>query len=411
MKETQFRLVAPVEGGDVQYAEERPTASEVIALFQASGLAGPWDQPKRVQRMIDEAQCVLTARAEGRLVGLVRVLTDYVHTATVADLAVRSEVECLGIGSELLGRATAAFPGVKFIAQTGWQTDRFFLTNGFAPAVGMVLTRTQTRYEQLSEGRPRVVTAADPTGRPDRDVQALPASAPPRPRFRLSLIGGFGLTADGRSEQLFTNGQRLIAFLALQARTVPRSFVAGTLWPEVSEQRAAGNLRSEVWRLRRRGLTIVEGRPGGLRLSPEIVVDVLEAERAARRILDGADVPADGGVDALVFDTGELLPGWYVDWVVTERERHRLLRLQALRVLCERLIDAARFGGAVLAANGAVSCEPLDEQAQRLLVRAYLAAGNKAEAIRRYRVYEQLLAREFGLQPSAEMQQLIADIA
>jgi DNA-binding SARP family transcriptional activator len=83
----------------------------------------------------------------------------------------------------------------------------------------------------------------------------------------------------------------------------------------------------------------------------------------------------------------------------------------ALRVLCERLIDAGMFGGAVLAANGAVNCEPLDEQAYRLLVRAHLAAGNKAEAIRRYRAYEQMLKREFGLQPSAEMQQLIAEIA
>lgn len=405
MKETRLRIVSATDDVAVRYAEERPSTCEVIALFRAAGLGGPWDQPARVQRMIEEAQCVLVARADGQIVGLVRVLTDFVHTATIADLAVRPEVEALGIGSELLARATATFPGVKFIAQPGRQTNRFFLTSGFSPTVGMVLARSPDCREQLLEGWPGPVagpvlaTEADPDGRP-------PA---PQPRFRLTLIGGFSLTKDGRAEQLFRNDQRLIALLALQARTVPRGFVAGTLWSEVSEERAAGNLRTEVWRLRRRGLPIVECRPGGLRLSPEIVVDVLEAERVARAILDRTDLLPSESTDALVFDTSELLPGWYADWVVAERERHRLLRLQALRVLSERLVADGRYSAAVLAANGAVNCEPLDEQAHQLLVEAHLAAGNKAKAIRCYRTYAQMLEREFGLQPSAEMQRLIAE--
>jgi DNA-binding SARP family transcriptional activator len=58
----------------------------------------------------------------------------------------------------------------------------------------------------------------------------------------------------------------------------------------------------------------------------------------------------------------------------------------------------------------AVACEPLRESTHRAVVRAHLAEGNPAEALRQYRSYRQLLNDELGLPPSRQFQELIAGL-
>src|SRR4051794_9113331 len=68
----------------------------------------------------------------------------------------------------------------------------------------------------------------------------------------LHLLGGFDLHIDGRPQMLTAASQKLVAFVALRTashRGMCRSFVAGTLWPDVSDARAGANLRGAIWRL------------------------------------------------------------------------------------------------------------------------------------------------------------------
>jgi hypothetical protein len=69
----------------------------------------------------------------------------------------------------------------------------------------------------------------------------------------------------------------------------------------------------------------------------------------------------------------ELLPGWYDDWVLLEREPLRQRVLHGLEALSRHLVRAGRFAEAVEAAMVAVAVEPLRESAQRALVTAHLA--------------------------------------
>jgi DNA-binding SARP family transcriptional activator len=105
---------------------------------------------------------------------------------------------------------------------------------------------------------------------------------------------------------------------------------------------------------------------------------------------------------------GELLPGWDDDWVLLERERLRQLRLHALEVLADKLARAGRQREAVQAACAAVRAEPLRESAHRTLVRVHLAGGDVAEAVRAYRDFRDVLARELGVAPSEQMEVLMA---
>ena len=51
--------------------------------------------------------------------------------------------------------------------------------------------------------------------------------------------------------------------------------------------------------------------------------------------------------------------------------------------------------------------EPLRESAHRLLVRIYLAEGNAFDAIRQFRLYRELAGSRLGIEPSAQMLDLM----
>jgi DNA-binding SARP family transcriptional activator len=231
---------------------------------------------------------------------------------------------------------------------------------------------------------------------------------------QVTLLDGFLLTLDRRRgaettvEDLPRGVQRLVAQLGLSGRP-GRSVIAGQLWPDVPEEHAYRNLRSALWRLQKAVPGLVEVSGSALSLARGVSVDVRELTAWAQRMLDPGIGP-DGGVLADAGLQGELLPGWYDDWVLLERERLRQLRMCAFEALADKLGRAGRFGEAVQAAYAAVRAEPLRESAHRVLIRVHLAEGNTAEAVRAYEIFRALLADELGMAPTAQMRMLIRDV-
>lgn len=236
----------------------------------------------------------------------------------------------------------------------------------------------------------------------------MTAATAPAPRARLRLLDGFEFESDGRRVELPVSTQRVVAFLAFHERPLLRTYVAGCLWTDKSSERSYANLRSALWRLRRPAAQLVECRDTHLSLAPDVDVDLRRVMDVARSQLDGAQgAPLDG--DSVLL-SGDLLPDWYDDWVVVERERLRQLRLHALEALCRNLTDAGRFGEAVDVGMAAVAAEPLRESAHHALVRAHLREGNTAEAAREYVQYRDLVRAELGVEPSPGLTALIADV-
>lgn len=260
------------------------------------------------------------------------------------------------------------------------------MTSGRAPSA-----IRQSRRPDVSPGVPAVAAATT------RDV-------------KLSLINGFGLTHGGAEVPVSINGQHLLAFLALSNRSVPRTQIAGALWADVPGNRAAGNLRSTLWRLRNLGLELVRSTRDCLSVSASVAVDVRVVERISRMV---ADASAD--ISALDLDQlplfGELLPGWGDEWVLLERERQRQISLHVLEALCARWTAERRFDRAVRAGLAAVAAEPLRESSNRVLVQAFLAEGNPTEALRRFIQYRDVLRRELRLEPSDRITELVVDLA
>ena len=228
----------------------------------------------------------------------------------------------------------------------------------------------------------------------------------------VSVLGSFGFSVGGKPRRDLPHGsQQLLAFLALSDRAVSRTALAGTLWPEASEEHAYASLRSALSRLSEIQRTVVRVTSQELSLADGVSVDIRDARLLAHRLLNpGADRGSDLADRAISTLSVDLLPDWYDDWAVAEAEEWRQLRLHALDALAERLTASGRYSDATSAALAAVKAEPLRETAHAALIRVYLAEGNRAEALAAYEQYRAMLVSELGLEPTPLLQALIKDL-
>jgi ribosomal protein S18 acetylase RimI-like enzyme len=81
---------------------ESCNVKEVEEVFNKSGIRRPVGDNDRIQRMIDNADEIITARDGDRLVGFLRAITDYSYCCYISDLAVDKDYQGLGIGKELI---------------------------------------------------------------------------------------------------------------------------------------------------------------------------------------------------------------------------------------------------------------------------------------------------------------------
>lgn len=226
------------------------------------------------------------------------------------------------------------------------------------------------------------------------------------------MLGGFRLFAGDDQIAVCNGTERLLAFLGLDCQLVSRHLMAAILWPDVPERRAHASLRSALARLDGTGKRILHITTNEMRLTPDTEVDFRRAKALAQRILDPATPVAadDLGTHAVDLLSHDLLPGWYDDWVLAPGAEWRQLRLHALEALSRLFLESGRHADAVAAACVAAHADPLRESACAALIRAHLAEGNQAEALRRFEVYERGLHQELGLRPTSRIQQLIAQL-
>lgn len=228
--------------------------------------------------------------------------------------------------------------------------------------------------------------------------------------YRVGLFGGFEVTRDGVGITVPSESQRLVAFLAMHDTPLERSYVAGRLWCDSDEERARANLRSSLWRLRRHADDLVVADATSLALGPDVTADVRVLRGRSNELLATADTPAGApdDLDHRPFAL-ELLPGWYDDWVIVERERVHQLCLHSLESIATILLERRLFGAAIQALLTSISLDQLRESPRRQLIAVHLAEGNHSEAVRQYREFAELLDRDLGLQPSPAMRAQLDD--
>jgi predicted N-acetyltransferase YhbS len=78
--------------------------SEFIDVLKRSTLGErrPIDDFERIKKMCENANLIITARLDGKLIGIARSITDFVYFTYLSDLAVDKEYQKKGIGKKLI---------------------------------------------------------------------------------------------------------------------------------------------------------------------------------------------------------------------------------------------------------------------------------------------------------------------
>jgi hypothetical protein len=90
--------------------EPELSAEEFIDVLVRSTLGErrPVDNRERIELMLKNADLIVTARSNGRLVGVSRAITDFAFCTYLSDLAVDEACQKQGIGRELIERTHLA---------------------------------------------------------------------------------------------------------------------------------------------------------------------------------------------------------------------------------------------------------------------------------------------------------------
>lgn len=88
---------------NIEYSfEKRPTAEQVIELYDNAGLPRPTNDKERMHQMFENSNLIVTAWDNELLVGVSRSITDWVWACYLSDLAVRDDYKKEGIGRKLI---------------------------------------------------------------------------------------------------------------------------------------------------------------------------------------------------------------------------------------------------------------------------------------------------------------------
>lgn len=102
----------------IEYRIEKDLdAGEFVEVLKRSTLAErrPVNDSERIGKMLKHANLIITARDNGKLVGVSRSVTDFSFCTYLSDLAVDAAYQHKGIGKELIRRTKLASPTAKLI--------------------------------------------------------------------------------------------------------------------------------------------------------------------------------------------------------------------------------------------------------------------------------------------------------
>jgi DNA-binding SARP family transcriptional activator len=218
---------------------------------------------------------------------------------------------------------------------------------------------------------------------------------------------------EGAPVRLSLREFELLAALAQRREATTRARLAAMLWPDLDEFAARNALSVCLHRLRAHlgRNDAVERDADGYRLHADAFVDLWEIDRAAS-ILRARDRLRENDRAALTraFERlREERSGAIERWEWFESALHRLddLRAQCAHRLAADALDRGDPDAALRFAEAAIDADPCDEPARELAVRAHLALGDRAAALRQYRQYREVLRVELGTEPSALLTALV----
>ena len=194
---------------------------------------------------------------------------------------------------------------------------------------------------------------------------------------------------------------------------IARQHLAFLFWPDSTEEQARTNLRNLWHRLRRslpdadRFLTADEL---ALQWRADALcwLDVAEFETHLRQAESSNDVQKQVAhlEQAVAAYGGDLLPGFYNDWLLAERDRLAQAYGAALAQLVTLHEERRDYRQAIGHAQALLRHDPLHEPAYAQLMRLHALNDDRAAALHTYHTCATVLRRELDVEPSPATRQM-----
>ena len=256
---------------------------------------------------------------------------------------------------------------------------------------------------------------------PEERALGDPTARESAPAVEICLLGAFRILARGGSLPLKPGGksEQFLGALALGARHgVGRDELLELVWPAASEGLATQSLNTLVHDMNRRLAMLLDGasailrRDGRYQLNTGagVVVDVHAFDAAADagdrfgREGDGVGAIRSYG-RAVSLYAGDLVIAGDVR-LVLERERLRARYLSVRSRLADHHFAAGTYASALLEALSLLGADPCREDAHRMAMRCYVRLGERAQALRQFRVCREVLRLEFDVEPEGATRDL-----
>ena len=226
--------------------------------------------------------------------------------------------------------------------------------------------------------------------------------------------------------RLTRNVQLLLAYLVLERnRAHSRELLAGLFWRDQSQEKARACLNTALWRLRSALEAsihpsvpfFVNHQTGEIRFnlqsSYSLDVEIFEQCIEDLRFAHSKDPIPDQlkiAEKAEQLYNGELMEGYYENWVVSERERLRSRYLRVLAFLMSNYHRAGNLDQSLYYGQKLLQLEPLREEIYREMMRIYAQAGYRTQALELFESCRQMLQNELNIEPMPETQQLCHQI-
>lgn len=242
--------------------------------------------------------------------------------------------------------------------------------------------------------------------------------------WRIELLGGLRMVRPEQTIsrfQTYKNGA-LLAYLAYyHNQPVSREQLIHLFWQNSEMEAARNSLRVALNSLRKQleppeispGTVLVANRMHIQLNSLAIETDVDDFLRAVTKAQNTSDASEsiEFYLKAIELYQGELLPGWYEDWIVAERSRLTESYVAALQALVQHFTKIQRFSQAIDYSLRIIKADPLRESAYRNLMRLYVATNRPSHAIQTYHQLEEELRASLNIRPSQGTRELVKKIA
>jgi DNA-binding SARP family transcriptional activator len=242
--------------------------------------------------------------------------------------------------------------------------------------------------------------------------------------LRIHLLGTMQISIDDLPGEIRLTPviQGLLAYLLLNFdRPQRRDVLADLFWANYSQEHARSCLNTALWRLRRTldpdGIYLTSTPQGEVmfNLNSPYWLDVQIFMEQVRPLLE---LPADqvtpddvaSAEQSLSLYKGDLLPGFYSDWVIRQRERLRMIYLKTLSNLAYYYEKLGNVERSLSYAWRILDLDPLREDVHREVMRLQVACGQRATAIKQFETCCAILREGLGVGPMEETRRLYQEI-